>query len=153
MLYLSFKFVRKFKFCVSPLVKRYPAQQILCLNKNKYNRYFKLSNVQSILHPKTQQHKMWNYCVPNSHSHNILGQSEVHTKNTQETQEDISYNISSSPEDPSCECHDYKQEKYITHFKISSYLKNHLSGQQDQQKFRGRSKVINQMQQTKVDIS
>jgi len=24
MLYLSFKFVRKFKFCVSPLVKRYP---------------------------------------------------------------------------------------------------------------------------------
>jgi len=23
MLYLSFKFVRKFKFCVSPLVKRY----------------------------------------------------------------------------------------------------------------------------------
>ena len=25
MLYLSFKFVRKFKFCVSPLVKRYPA--------------------------------------------------------------------------------------------------------------------------------
>jgi len=26
MLYLSFKFVRKFKFCVSPLVKRYPGQ-------------------------------------------------------------------------------------------------------------------------------
>ena len=24
MFYLSFKFVRKFKFCVSPLVKRYP---------------------------------------------------------------------------------------------------------------------------------
>jgi len=24
MLYLSFKCVRKFKFCVSPLVKRYP---------------------------------------------------------------------------------------------------------------------------------
>ena len=24
MLYLSFKFVHKFKFCVSPLVKRYP---------------------------------------------------------------------------------------------------------------------------------
>jgi len=28
MLYLSFKFVRKFKFCVSPLVKRYPVCQI-----------------------------------------------------------------------------------------------------------------------------
>jgi len=25
MLYLSFKFVRKFKFCVSPVVKLYPA--------------------------------------------------------------------------------------------------------------------------------
>ena len=70
-------------------------------------------------------------CVLNSHSHNILGQSKVDTKLTQETYEDISYTISSSPEDPSCECHDYKQEKYITHFKISSYLKNHLSGQQD----------------------
>jgi len=27
-LYSSFKFVRKFKFCVSPLVKRYPAGEI-----------------------------------------------------------------------------------------------------------------------------
>jgi len=34
MLYLSFKFVRKFKFCVSPLVKRYPADsttQLWCM--------------------------------------------------------------------------------------------------------------------------
>jgi len=29
MLYLSFKFVRKFKFCVSPLVKRYPGPQAI----------------------------------------------------------------------------------------------------------------------------
>jgi len=32
MLYLSFKFVRKFKFCVSPLVKRYPVNKYVCLH-------------------------------------------------------------------------------------------------------------------------
>jgi len=31
MLYLSFKFVRKFKFCVSPLVKRYPGVKRIIL--------------------------------------------------------------------------------------------------------------------------
>jgi len=30
MLYLSFKFVRKFKFCLSPLVKRYPDHYKVC---------------------------------------------------------------------------------------------------------------------------
>jgi len=35
MLYLSFKFVRKFKFCVSPLVKRYPAGE-----QRIYSRFF-----------------------------------------------------------------------------------------------------------------
>ena len=32
MLYLSFKFVRKFKFCVSPLVKRHPEGFLLRLH-------------------------------------------------------------------------------------------------------------------------
>jgi len=35
MLYLSFKFVRKFKFCVSPLVKRYPRSALHVLHKKK----------------------------------------------------------------------------------------------------------------------
>jgi len=37
MLYLSFKFVRKFKFCVSALVKRFPAVEecILFLYRHK----------------------------------------------------------------------------------------------------------------------
>jgi len=41
MLYLSFKFVRKFKFCVSPLVKRYPGAYseptYVYINKHKIN--------------------------------------------------------------------------------------------------------------------
>jgi len=43
MLYLSFKFVRKFKFCVSPLVKRYPERQTV-VNEPIYdgNSYFVL---------------------------------------------------------------------------------------------------------------
>jgi len=36
MLYLSFKFVRKFKFCVSPLVKRYPGLEFTVIS-SKFN--------------------------------------------------------------------------------------------------------------------
>jgi len=36
MLYLSFKFVRKFKFCVSPLVKRYPELYFTCRRKDLF---------------------------------------------------------------------------------------------------------------------
>jgi len=41
MLYLSFKFVRKFKFCVSPLVKRYLG---LYVATSKLNVVFVLNN-------------------------------------------------------------------------------------------------------------
>ena len=35
MLYLSFKFVGKFKFCVSPLVKRYPGLRFSLMKTGK----------------------------------------------------------------------------------------------------------------------
>jgi len=40
MLYLSFKFVRKFKFCVSPLVKRYPGLYLIKIIKRWANTDF-----------------------------------------------------------------------------------------------------------------
>jgi len=44
MLYLSFKFVRKFKFCVSPLVKRYPVNKYVCLHF-RISLYFSENNI------------------------------------------------------------------------------------------------------------
>ena len=42
MLYLSFKCVRKFKFCVSPLVKRYPRYtRGIIVNVRNYSRQFR----------------------------------------------------------------------------------------------------------------
>ena len=43
MLYLSFKFVHKFKFCVSPLVKRYPGDLFSC--RHKYVKTLVVVNV------------------------------------------------------------------------------------------------------------
>ena len=46
MLYLSFKFVRKFKFCVSPLVKRYPdvlsKKRVSNLEKKRYSNPYSI---------------------------------------------------------------------------------------------------------------
>ena len=82
MLYLSFKFVRKFKFCVSPLVKRYPAQQILCLTRTNITDISNFQMFKASFIPKHNSTRCGINYVLNSHSYNILGQSNVDTKKT-----------------------------------------------------------------------
>jgi len=58
MLYLSFKFVRKFKFCVSPLVKRYPGLHFMAFSKSLLDLFVigygenKKNTLHLVLHPK-----------------------------------------------------------------------------------------------------